>query len=57
MSQECSRPSEKYGHDTDSKTSPSLLTTDLGEFETPMDSSEERENDGTVSDLDVLDSV
>jgi hypothetical protein len=57
MSQECSRPSEKHGDDTDSKSSPSLLTTDLGEFETPVDSSEERENDGTVSDLDVLDSV
>jgi hypothetical protein len=55
MSQESGRPSEQDWYNTNRKTFPSLLTTHFGEFESPVDGSEERENDGSVGDLNMLD--
>jgi hypothetical protein len=55
--QECCWPSKENWNDTNSQSLPSLLTTQLSEFETPMNSSKERKNDGTVCDLDVLDGM
>jgi hypothetical protein len=57
MSQESSRPSKEDRDYTNRKTPPSLLTTELGEFETPVDGTEEREDNGSVSDLNVFDRV
>ena len=57
MSQESGRPSEQDRYNTNRKTFPSLLTTHFGEFESPVDGSEERENDGSVGDLNVFDRV
>jgi len=55
VSQEGGRPSEQYRYNTNRKTLPSLLTTHFREFETPVNGSEERENDRSVGDLNVLD--
>ena len=57
MSQEGGRPSEQYRYNTNRKTLPSLLTTHFGEFETPVNGSEEREDHGSVCDLNVFNGV
>ncbi len=57
MTQESSRPSHEDGDGAQDQTTVTMNSTQFGEFHTPMQCSQEGENDGTISDLDVLKGV
>lgn len=54
VGQKGSGPGEEDGGSAECKTESTFFTTKFGKFHTPMNSTEEREKDGSVGDLDML---
>lgn len=57
MREESGGPSEQHGERAESQTPPALLTAQTGKLHTPVDGTQEREDDGTIGDLHMLDRV
>lgn len=51
MWQEGRRPCEKHRQSTDGESFPPELSAEFGELHTPVDGTQERENDSTIGDL------